>query len=58
MGIHFAAFGVYTGNALLLRYDKHSYFFYLLQTYVADSWPSENISGQIKRAVGVHADYH
>ncbi|THH16559.1 hypothetical protein EW146_g4101 [Bondarzewia mesenterica] len=34
-GVHFAALGVYTGNALLL------------------SWPSENISGQTKRAVGV-----
>ncbi|KAI0297650.1 major facilitator superfamily domain-containing protein [Russula brevipes] len=35
LGVHFAALGVYTGNALLL------------------SWPSENISGQTKRAVGV-----
>jgi len=35
VGVHFAALGVYTGNALLL------------------SWPSENISGQTKRAVGV-----
>ncbi|KAI0056572.1 MFS general substrate transporter [Artomyces pyxidatus] len=34
-GVHFAALGVYTGNALLL------------------SWPSENISGQTKRAIGV-----
>ncbi|KAI0304323.1 major facilitator superfamily domain-containing protein [Multifurca ochricompacta] len=34
-GVHFAALGIYTGNALLL------------------SWPSENISGQTKRAVGV-----
>ncbi|KDQ62291.1 hypothetical protein JAAARDRAFT_454866 [Jaapia argillacea MUCL 33604] len=35
VGVHLAAAGVYTGNALLL------------------SWPSENISGQTKRAVGV-----
>ncbi|KAF7314330.1 MFS general substrate transporter [Mycena kentingensis (nom. inval.)] len=35
VGVHLAAAGVYTGNALLL------------------SWPSENVSGQTKRAVAV-----
>ncbi|KAF9501787.1 MFS general substrate transporter [Pleurotus eryngii] len=35
VGVHFAAAGVYTGNALLL------------------SWPSENVSGQTKRAIAV-----
>ncbi|KAF7346346.1 MFS general substrate transporter [Mycena sanguinolenta] len=37
VGVHLAAAGVYTGNALLLR----------------DSWPGENVSGQTKRAVAV-----
>jgi hypothetical protein len=54
-GIHFAALGVYTSGALLLRY----FCVFLLPSFVADpydrrrSWPSENISGQTKRAVGI-----
>ncbi|KAH8998469.1 major facilitator superfamily domain-containing protein [Lactarius akahatsu] len=40
VGVHFAALGVYTGNALLLSLGPVS-------------WPAENISGQTKRAVGV-----
>jgi hypothetical protein len=55
-GVHFAALGVYTSGALLLRYF---WTFLLLPSFITDSyyrprsWPSENISGQTKRAVGI-----
>ena len=55
VGVHFAALGVYTGNALLLRFISHPLTPSIVYSRPAwtRSWPAENISGQTKRAVGV-----
>lgn len=52
VGVHFAAAGVYTGNALLLRLLFISRLMSCVLT-LAYSWPGENVSGQTKRAVAV-----
>lgn len=53
VGVHFAAAGVYTGNALLLRLATLSLHCRSFSRIVFYSWPGENVSGQTKRAVAV-----
>lgn len=55
VGVLFASLGVYTGNAILLRFVSLPP---LPPSFThgesgSRSWPAENISGQTKRAVGV-----
>ena len=50
-GVHFAAAGIYTGNALLLRSVTCVPLLYFSQPQ--NSWPGENVSAQTKRAVAV-----
>lgn len=51
VGCIFAAAGIYTGNALLLRCEQSTDSFDKADE--SSSWPGENVSAQTKRAVAV-----